>query len=111
MTYVVTEPCINCKYGDCVPVCPVDAFHEGANFMVIDPEECIDCSLCVDECPAGAIFDESKLPEEYARYVAINAELTKAWPLIKDKPEPLPDADEWVDTQDKFKYLDMAETA
>ncbi|MHB1354090.1 MAG: ferredoxin FdxA [Thiobacillus sp.] len=111
MTYVVTESCIKCKYGDCVPVCPVDAFHEGPNFMVIDPEACIDCSLCVDECPAGAIFDASGLPAEYARYVAINAELTKAWPLVKDKPEPLPDADEWVDAKDKFKYLEMAETA
>jgi len=75
--------------------------------MVIDPEECIDCSLCVDECPAGAIFDESKLPEEYARYVALNAELTKIWPLIKDKPDPLHDADEWVDTKGKFQYLEM----
>jgi len=111
MTYVVTESCINCKYGDCVPVCPVDAFHEGPNFMVIDPEECIDCSLCVDECPAGAIFDEAKLPEEYANYVALNAELTKSWPLIKDKPEPLPEADDWVDMKDKFQYLQMAETA
>lgn len=111
MTYVVAEPCIKCKYGDCVPVCPVDAFHEGPNFMVIDPEECIDCSLCVDECPAGAIFAETKLPDVYTRYLTLNADLTKAWPLIKDKPEPLADADDWVDTKDKFQYLDMTETA
>jgi ferredoxin len=111
MTYVVAEPCIKCKYGDCVPVCPVDAFHEGPNFMVIDPEECIDCSLCVDECPAGAIFEEDNLPEEYARYTALNAELAKSWPLIKDKPEPLSDADEWVDVKEKFHLLELVETA
>ncbi len=74
MAYVVTEPCIKCKYTDCVAVCPVDAFHEGPNFMVIDPEECIDCSLCVDECPVSAIFDEPDLPAEYAHYAALNAD-------------------------------------
>ena len=109
MTSVVAEPCIKCKYGDCVPVCPVDAFHEGPNFMVIDPDECIDCSLCVDECPAGAIFDEVGLPEEYARYLVLNEELAKTWPLIKEKPEPLADADEWVEVKDKFRHLQMTE--
>lgn len=79
--------------------------------MVIDPEECIDCSLCVDECPAGAIFAEAKLPESYAHYVQLNAELTQVWPLIKDKPEPLADADEWVETKDKFQYLERMEAA
>ena len=108
MTYVVTEPCIKCKYGDCVPVCPVDAFHEGPNFMVIDPEECIDCSLCVDECPAGAIFNEPDVPEAYAKYVALNADLAQVWPLIKDKPDPLPDADAWVEVAAKFEYLEQA---
>ena len=108
MTYVVTEACIQCKYGDCVGVCPVDAFHEGPNFMVIDPAECIDCSLCVDECPASAIFSEADLPDEYADYVAINAELTQTWPLIKDKPDPLPDADAWLDVKDKLKLLQAA---
>lgn len=109
MTYVVTEPCIKCKYGDCVPVCPVDAFHEGPNFMVIDPGECIDCSLCVDECPAGAIFDEIELPEEYSHYLTLNDELAKTWPLVKEKPEPLGDADEWIDVKDKFRHLQRAE--
>jgi ferredoxin len=79
--------------------------------MVIDPEECIDCSLCVDECPAGAIFSEAKLPDEYTRYLTLNADLTKTWPLIKNKPEPLADADDWVDTKDKFQYLEMTEAA
>ena len=55
MPFVVTENCIKCKYTDCVDVCPVDCFREGPNFLVIDPDECIDCSLCVAECPAKAI--------------------------------------------------------
>ncbi len=110
MTYVVTEPCIKCKYGDCVEVCPVDAFHEGPNFMVIDPIECIDCSLCVDECPVNAIFDEPDLPAEYTHFIALNAELSKTWPLINDKREPLADADKWSEVKDKFQYLEIAET-
>lgn len=108
MTYVVAEPCIKCKYTDCVPVCPVDAFHEGPNFMVIDSAECIDCSLCVDECPVGAIFEEQDLPGEYAHYVGLNVELAKVWPLTKDKTEPLDDADEWADVKDKHHYLAVA---
>ena len=69
----------------------------------------LSCSLCVDGCPAAAIFDEADLPEEYARYATLNAELTKVWPLIKDKPEPLPDADQWVEVKEKLLYLQMAE--
>ncbi len=111
MTYVVTEPCIKCKYSDCVDVCPVDAFHAGPNFMVIDPGECIDCSLCVDECPVRAIFNEPDLPAEYAHYIALNAELTKTWPLIKSKSEPLDDAGQWSEIKDKFQYLETAATA
>lgn len=110
MTYVVTETCIKCKYGDCVEVCPVDAFHEGPNFMVIDPGECIDCSLCVDECPVSAIYNEPDLPEAYASYLALNAELAKIWPLINVKGEPLADADEWAEVKEKFRYLDAPET-
>ena len=63
MTHVVTEACIKCRYTDCVDVCPVDCFHAGPNFLVIDPEECIDCAVCVAECPAGAIYAEEDLPE------------------------------------------------
>ena len=110
MTYVVTEPCIKCKYTDCVGVCPVDAFHEGPNFMVIDPEECIDCSLCVDECPVNAIYDEPDLPEEYARYLRLNAELTKIWPLTKEPGPALNDADTWAEVKEKFQYLEATET-
>ena len=70
MTFVVTENCIKCKYMDCVEVCPVDCFHEGPNFLVIDPDECIDCTLCEPECPVEAIFSEEELPagqEQFTR--------------------------------------------
>jgi len=106
MTYVVTESCIRCKYTDCVDVCPVDCFREGANFLVIDPDECIDCTLCVAECPVEAIFAEDDVPADQKPFIAINAELSKAWkPIIERKPAP-DDADQWKDVRDKLKYLE-----
>jgi len=75
MTFVVVENCIKCKYTDCVEVCPVDCFHEGPNFLVIDPDECIDCTLCEPECPINAIFDEGDLPAGQEQFLALNAEL------------------------------------
>ena len=93
MTYVVTESCIRCKYTDCVDVCPVDCFREGPNFLVIDPDECIDCTLCVAECPVEAIFAEDDVPPDQESFKAINAELSKVWkPIIERKPAPA-DAD------------------
>ncbi len=77
MTYIVAEPCVKCKYTDCVTVCPVDAFREGANFLVIDPDVCIDCDLCVPECPVEAIFPEDEVPEEWLGYTKINADYFK----------------------------------
>ena len=82
MTYVVTENCIQCKYTDCVDVCPVDCFVEGPNFLAIDPDECIDCTLCVAECPAEAIFAEDDVPANQQEYIALNARLAKIWPVI-----------------------------
>jgi ferredoxin len=106
MTYVVTESCIRCKYTDCVDVCPVDCFREGPNFLVIDPDECIDCTLCVAECPVEAIFAEDDVPPEQEKFKAINAELAKLWkPIIERKPAPA-DADDWKDVADKLKYLE-----
>ncbi|MBK7956168.1 MAG: ferredoxin family protein [Candidatus Accumulibacter sp.] len=105
MTYVVTENCIKCKFTDCVDVCPVDCFHAGPNFLVIDPEECIDCTLCVPECPAEAIFAEDDVPEAQRSFIALNAELAKEWPVIVERMEPLPDADEWNQQPDKLKHL------
>src|SRR6185437_14402193 len=105
MTYVVTESCIRCKYTDCVDVCPVDCFREGPNFLVIDPDECIDCTLCVAECPVEAIFAEDDVPEDQQAFKALNAELSKAWkPIIERKPAP-PDADEWKDVREKLAEL------
>ena len=106
MTYVVTENCIKCKYTDCVEVCPVDCFYEGPNFLVIDPDECIDCTLCEPECPAEAIFSEDELPADQEQFLAINAELAKVWPVITEMKDPLPDAKEWDGKPGKLKYLE-----
>ncbi len=106
MAYVVTENCIKCKYTDCVEVCPVDCFREGPNFLVIDPEECIDCTLCVPECPVNAIFAEDDLPTEQQQFTALNAELAKVWPPIIEKKDALPDAKEWENKPSKLKYLE-----
>ena len=106
MTFVVTESCIKCKYTDCVEVCPVDCFHEGPNFLVIDPEECIDCAMCEPECPVNAIVSEDDLPEDQADFLEINEELSAQWPVLtvrKDAPE---DADDWEDVSNKRQYLE-----
>jgi ferredoxin len=106
MTYVVTDSCIKCKYTDCVDVCPVDCFHEGPNFLVIDPDECIDCTLCVAECPVEAIYAEDDVPDDQRAYIALNAELAKSWKVIIERKDALPDADKWADVKDKLKYLE-----
>ena len=106
MAYVVTENCIKCKFTDCVDVCPVDCFHEGPNFLVIDPEECIDCTLCVPECPAEAIFAEDDVPQTQRPFIALNAELAQVWPVISERREALPDADEWNNKPDKLQFLE-----
>ena len=105
MAYVVTEPCIKCKYTDCVDVCPVDCFREGPNFLVIDPDECIDCTLCVPECPVEAIFAEDDVPEGQKSFIALNAELAKQWPAIIERKAPPADAEEWRGVADKLRHL------
>jgi ferredoxin len=87
MTHVVTESCIRCRYTDCVDVCPVDCFREGPNFLTIDPDECIDCAVCVAECP-------------------VNAELARKWPSITKSKAPLSEAEQWKDIDDKLQYLE-----
>ena len=111
MTFIVTEACVRCKYTDCVAVCPVECFHEGPNFLVIDPEACIDCGVCVPECPIGAIYAEADLPEDQFDFIELNARLSAEWPLIEDAQAPLPDADEWAEIKDKRQYLETGETA
>ena len=106
MTYVVTESCIRCKYMDCVEVCPVDCFHEGPNFLVIDPDECIDCTLCVPECPVNAIFAEDDVPDDQKQFLQINADLTKKWPVIVEKKAAPEDAAQWDNVPGKLKYLE-----
>jgi len=106
MTYVVTENCIKCKYTDCVEVCPVDCFHEGPNFLVIDPDECIDCSLCEPECPADAIRADDDLSEDEEKFLPLNEELSQAWPVITEKIPALDDADEWDGKEGKFELLE-----
>ena len=105
MTFVVTEACIRCKYTDCVSVCPVDCFHEGPNFLVIDPEVCIDCSVCVPECPVNAIVADLELQPQQQHYVELNARYAKVWPVIAQAQEPLPDAERWAGVTQKFEQL------
>ncbi len=106
MTYVVAENCIKCKFTDCVEVCPVDCFHEGPNFLVIDPEECIDCNLCVSECPAQAIFPEDDVPQGQRQFIALNAELARVWPVITEKKDAPLDAEDWNGKPDKAGLLE-----
>jgi len=105
MTYVVTESCIRCKYTDCVDVCPVDCFREGPNFLVIDPDECIDCAVCVPECPVNAIYAEDDVPGDQQAFIQLNAELSPGWPSITKSKAALPDADEWKEVKNKFDQL------
>jgi ferredoxin len=106
MAFVITENCIKCKFTDCVDVCPVDCFHEGPNFLVIDPDECIDCTLCEPECPANAIHAEDDVPADQEHFIALNAELAKVWPTISEVKDPQPDADEWNGKPNKYPLLE-----
>lgn len=105
MTFVVTESCINCKHTDCVDVCPVDAFREGPNFLVIDPDDCIDCAVCVPECPVNAIFAEEDVPTDQLHFQPLNAELSRDWRVITKRKPALPDAEAWADVKDKLGEL------
>lgn len=101
MTYVVNEKCVKCKFTDCVAVCPVDCFHEGENMLVINPKECIDCGICVDECPIKAIDKEE---DSTIEWIEINSKYSKKWPVINKVLEPLPEAEKYKNIADK-KHL------
>jgi ferredoxin len=131
MAYVVADPCVKCKYTDCVAVCPVDCFYEGKNSLAINPDECIDCGACEPECPTTAIFEESELPSKWSLYAEINAVVTGAkpadkanqgawpehlraqlatvenWPNITEQKAALPGADDAAKEQDKLKALTL----
>ncbi len=132
MAYIVADPCVKCKYTDCVAVCPVDCFYEGVNFLTIQPDECIDCGACEPECPTTAIFEEGDLPDKWAMWVDINAVLTGAktpeeastdgwpqklidsvkgsdfavWPNITEQRDALPGADDVANDENKIGDLD-----
>jgi len=108
MSYVVTENCIRCKYQDCVEVCPVDCFHEGLHMLVIDPDECIDCSLCEPECPANAIAAADDLPADQLHFVQLNRELAVQWPVITARGPVPGDADAWKDVAGKLRFVTPA---
>ena len=107
MTHVVTESCIKCKYMDCVDVCPVDCFREGPNMLVIEPDECIDCAVCIPECPVNAIYADVDVPQDQQKFIALNAELARTLPIHhhQERTRP-PDADEWKDVPDKLQLLE-----
>ena len=103
MTYVVTDACVQCKYTDCVEVCPVDCFYEGENMLVINPDECIDCGICEPECPVEAIKPES---EELVKWLEVNRSYAEQWPNITVRKDPLPEAESVKDEKGKFeKYF------
>ena len=89
MAFVVTEPCFGCKYTDCVVVCPMDCFHEGEQMLFIDPESCIDCNMCVSECPVEAIFFEDDVPEGQREFIQLNREMSQIYPQIVERKPPL----------------------
>jgi ferredoxin len=105
MPYVVTDNCQKCRFTDCVSVCPVDCFHEGPNFLVIDPAACIDCAVCVPECPVGAIVADKDLTPAQAGFLELNARLAARWPVISQAGQPLPDAEQWATLPDKLPHL------
>jgi|TARA_R110000764_G_scaffold36807_3_gene82172 ferredoxin len=104
MTYLVTDNCVKCKHTDCVAVCPVDCFYEGENFLVINPDECIDCGVCVPECPVGAIVADVDLPEpELTLWQERNAKYSLIWPVITEQIAPMEDAEIWDGVPGKFE--------
>src|SRR6056297_1415296 len=107
MAYVVTEPCVNCKYTNCAAGCPVDAFREGPNFLTIDPLECIDCDACVSECPVEAIYPDDEVPEKCEHYIELNERSAEQCGdyVINETQDALPDAEDWAEKEDKLDAL------
>ncbi len=102
MAHVVADPCVLCKLTDCVAVCPVDAFREGENLLVIDPDACIDCQACVPACPTQAIFLDEDVPAQWKPYIQLNADLARKLPEITKTKAPLPEWERWKDVPGKM---------
>lgn len=105
MAYIVAESCVKCKFTDCVAVCPVDCFYEGADMLVINPDECIDCGACEPECPVNAIYEEDDLPEKWHSYIELNERLAESWPNIIEQKAAHPDAEKYREVEDKKALL------
>ena len=105
MTYIVDEQCIKCKHMDCVEVCPVDCFYEGDNFIVINPEECIDCGLCEPACPVKAIYAEDEFPPDQIPFIEINDNLSRKWPNLTQKKDAMPEAEKYAEIKNKIGML------
>lgn len=82
MTHVVTQKCVGCKDTSCASACPIECFHVGPEMLYIDPEECIDCEVCVAECPVDAIFHEDDLMKESVSDLQLNREMVKIYPVF-----------------------------
>ena len=106
MTHLVTEQCIKCKHTDCVTVCPVDCFKEGPNFLVIDPDECIDCGVCIPECPVDAIVTDDDKNVNVPFWFELNSRLSRKWPVITKEKATLPDDEFWKDKPNKLELLE-----
>jgi ferredoxin len=106
MTHLVTENCIKCKHTDCVSVCPVDCFYEGPNFLAINPDECIDCGVCIPECPVDAIVADNDTNTDIPLWLEINTRLSNKWSVITKKKSAPPDAEEWKDKPNKLDLLE-----
>ncbi|MEP0846193.1 MAG: ferredoxin family protein [Phycisphaerae bacterium] len=113
MPHIVTGRCVDCKYTDCCAVCPVDCFYEieNPNMLVIDPDTCIDCQLCVPECPIHAIYEEEEVPEPYKEWIAKNRELFPTGTVISQKKDALPGAKplEQIQAEEKAKGWNVSE--
>ena len=105
MAYIVTDACVNCRYTDCVEVCPVDCFHGGNQMLVIDPGVCIDCGVCVLECPVSAIKSEAEAQDALV-WLERAKKYSAMWPKITKREKPLDNAEKYKDETDKFmRYM------
>lgn len=106
MAHVVTERCIKCKYTDCIVSCPAMCFHEGANMLVIDPDECIDCRACLDKCPVQAIYPESEVPAKWLRYIRLNRDMAQQWPVITYPKPAMAESEDFRESREKWELFD-----